>query len=324
MLAAEIRERRARGRKVGPRFVSVRGKQLGRFLFKQRLNVDQVPLPFVVGDYEHTIDEKGAKDVWVRQPGSGLEKRQATLQICLRAGVDDLGNNLPQLPIAIIFRGTGQRITEAEKRAYDPRVHVYFQKCAWVDMTVAIEWQNRTLIPCMNEHLPGEESVIFADNPDAQIQEDYIKNQKGKGRAVGWSLLKDGTYWAQPIDQGAGREWVLMTWWVGGGYERTCGRVGIHRYFTKSGCNLNVTCEGDDEITPEGLDTFTFERPTIPAVIQENPVQQQVAPISHTELQKEVEEQELQELDSEESEDECTDEEEKWFLPDGCLSEYLN
>eukprot|EP00854_Cymbomonas_tetramitiformis_P027108 gene27108-33347_t len=50
-LSSEILARRARGRK-------------GRFLFKHRLNVDQVPLPFVVGDYDHTIDERGAKDVW--------------------------------------------------------------------------------------------------------------------------------------------------------------------------------------------------------------------------------------------------------------------
>ncbi|KAK3279245.1 hypothetical protein CYMTET_12859 [Cymbomonas tetramitiformis] len=117
-LSSEIRARRARGRK-------------GRFLFKHRLNVDQVPLPFVVGDYDHTIDERGAKDVWVRQPGaSGLEKRQATLQICIRAGVDSEGKNLPQPPVAIWFRGTGKRISDAEKAAYHPDVHVYWQKCA--------------------------------------------------------------------------------------------------------------------------------------------------------------------------------------------------
>ncbi|KAK3270496.1 hypothetical protein CYMTET_21107 [Cymbomonas tetramitiformis] len=136
-LAVEVRSRRARGRKVGPRFLSVRGKQLqkkhypndtkgfaagqhwrvnymrrmcfrrrkrthkksqsyasmGRFLFRNRFNVDQVPLPFVVGDFEHTVDEKGAKDVWIRQPGSGLEKRQATLQICIRAGKTPEGKN---------------------------------------------------------------------------------------------------------------------------------------------------------------------------------------------------------------------------------------
>ncbi|KAK3257053.1 hypothetical protein CYMTET_33845 [Cymbomonas tetramitiformis] len=208
------------------------------------------------------------------EKGSGLEKRQATLQIGLRAGVDDLGNNLPQPPIAIIFRGTGKRISEAEKRAYDPRVLVYFQKCAWVDRTTAIEWQNGTLIPWLNEHIPHEES--------------------GAGREV----KHDVDYEDEWLEDGEN----------------------LQKYFTKSGCNITATGEGDDAITPEGLDTFTFERPTILAVIQEMPVQHLVAPISHTEMQEEVEEPELQELDSEESEDECTDEEEKWFLPDGFVT----
>ncbi|KAK3245236.1 hypothetical protein CYMTET_45185 [Cymbomonas tetramitiformis] len=278
-LAVEVRAKRARGRKVGPRFASVRVEQLvkqhypdaefsaspnwrlkwkrregfatrkrthkkpqsyasmGRFLFKHRLNVDQVPLPFVVGDYDHTYEDKGSKDVWVRQPGS--EKR----------------------------------ITEAEKAAYHPGVHVYWQKCAWVDRATSLEWQNGTFIPWLDEHIPNDESVVFADNLDAQVQPEYLGNQKEKGRALGWSLLKGGTHWSQPVDQGAGREvkrdidyeqnewlenldnlekWenceltasdrrVLMTWWAGAVYTRTCARVDLNRYFEKSGCLLSVT-----------------------------------------------------------------------------------
>ena len=43
-----------------------------------RYNVDQVPLPFVV-DPGTTYATVGNKKVWVSQPSSGLDKRQATL-----------------------------------------------------------------------------------------------------------------------------------------------------------------------------------------------------------------------------------------------------
>ena len=47
-------------------------------------NVDQVPLPFVI-DQDKTYEMKGSEQVWVSQPSSGLDKRQATLQLCIRA-----------------------------------------------------------------------------------------------------------------------------------------------------------------------------------------------------------------------------------------------
>ena len=83
----------------------------------------QVPLPFAATG-KHTLDFKGAKKVHVAQPGSGLDKRQATLQICFNAHGE--GKCL-QPPVGIIFRGTGTGIKGAEWAAYDPRVHVYFQ-----------------------------------------------------------------------------------------------------------------------------------------------------------------------------------------------------
>ncbi|KAK3240823.1 hypothetical protein CYMTET_49366 [Cymbomonas tetramitiformis] len=309
-LAKEIRARRARGRK-------------GRFLFKHRLNVDQVPLPFVVGDYDHTIEDKGSKDVWVRQPGSGLEKRQATLQICIRAGKDAEGNNLPQPPLALWFRGTGKRISEAEKAAYHPDVHVYWQKCAWVDRPSSIEWQNGTLIPWLREHIPDDESVIFADKLDAQIQPEYLANQKEKASSLGWSLLKGGTNWSQPVDQelSASDRRILMTWWAGNGNKRTCGRVDFNRYFEKTGCLLDVNGEGDDKITPEGLSSFAFDRPIISAVLSTTPVQENLQSTSHAELEESVLREELAEEEELSDEDEGTAEAEKWCIPTGYLAE---
>ena len=56
----------------------------GRWLPANRYNVDQVPLPFVV-DQGKTYAETGDKQIWISQPISGLKKRQATLQLCIRA-----------------------------------------------------------------------------------------------------------------------------------------------------------------------------------------------------------------------------------------------
>ena len=40
--------------------------------------------------------------------------------------------------MAIIFRGTGKRISKVEKKAYDSRVDVFFQKKAWADSEFGI------------------------------------------------------------------------------------------------------------------------------------------------------------------------------------------
>ena len=63
----------------------------GRWLPCNRWNVDQVPLPFVV-DQDRTYADKGAQSVWIAQPGSGLEKRQATLQLVIDLKASNLSN----------------------------------------------------------------------------------------------------------------------------------------------------------------------------------------------------------------------------------------
>ncbi|KAK3274165.1 hypothetical protein CYMTET_17640 [Cymbomonas tetramitiformis] len=156
-----------------------------------------------------------------------------------------------------------------------------------------------------------------------------------------------------PVDQGAGREvkrdidyeqnewlevlenlekWentelsasdrrILMTWWAGNGYKRTCGRVDFNRYFEKTGCLLDVNGEGDDKITPEGLSSFTFDRPIISAVLSTTPVQENLQSTSHAELEESVLREELAEEEELSDEDEGTDEAEKWFIPTGYLAE---
>ena len=88
--------------------------KFGRFLPTQRFNVDQSPLPFAINTkttYEHVEPknpENRHKKIWVSQPGSGLDKRQCSLQVCFRpSGL--------QPKIAVIFRGKGKKISAAEK-----------------------------------------------------------------------------------------------------------------------------------------------------------------------------------------------------------------
>ena len=74
----------------------------------------------------------------VSQLSSGLDKRQATLQLCF--GADGEQNVKP----ALIFRGKGRVATE-EKEKYDKRVDVYFQQNARMDEE--INMQSRAYIP---------------------------------------------------------------------------------------------------------------------------------------------------------------------------------
>ena len=88
-------------------------------------------------------------------PSSGLDKRQATLQLCF--GADGEQNVKP----ALIFRGKGRVATE-EKEKYDKGVDVYFQQNAWMDEEINMQWVQGTLIPIIGND--KEEKVLFADN----------------------------------------------------------------------------------------------------------------------------------------------------------------
>ena len=57
----------------------------GRFITKQRISVDQSPLPFVLDmkrTYDHYEKGKGHKhNTWISTPDEGLTRRQCSLQI---------------------------------------------------------------------------------------------------------------------------------------------------------------------------------------------------------------------------------------------------
>ena len=117
---------------AGVRSVQPRDPKYGRFQLNERFNSDQVPLPFVNGQSE-TWAPKGSKRVSIAQPFSGLERRQCTIQ-------PTIGPGGKVMQCAIIFRGTGKRISKVEKKAYVLRVDVFFQKNAWADSDSCMAW----------------------------------------------------------------------------------------------------------------------------------------------------------------------------------------
>ena len=115
----------------------------GRYKPRQRLNVDQCPLPFLVGTKRtYELIEKDINqhdhEVWISQPGSGLAKRQCTIQICL-------GPTGEQPRLGVIFRGTGKGVNNDKKAVHHPDIYVYYQENAWADTKMSVEWVQKTL-----------------------------------------------------------------------------------------------------------------------------------------------------------------------------------
>lgn len=126
----------------------------GIFGPKNTFNVDQVPLPFASSS-KRTIEFLGTQRVWIKQPGSGLDKRQATLQLLIR------GEGKQPKPV-LIFRGkkTYTRPQDKEKRRkeealYDDDVLVLWQPQSWADTETCVEWATGPFTDFVNEHLNG-------------------------------------------------------------------------------------------------------------------------------------------------------------------------
>ena len=255
-------------------------RKYGRWLPNHRYNVDQVPLPFVIGQ-EKTYDISGSKQVWVSQPSSGLDKRQATLQLCIRASGEQ------KVKPAIVFRGKGN-VTREEKARYDKGVDVYFQKSAWMDADVNMQWVKGTLIPGIEKG--SNEKVLFADNVGFQLAEEFHQECRRKVNALVYLLPPNHTDKVQPIDAGCGKmmklkigeameRWleddhnldlwhdkisakerrILMTTWVAEAWKELTAEEDLFRkLFEKTGCLMTADCSEDDKIRPQGLENYTF------------------------------------------------------------------
>jgi hypothetical protein len=72
----------------------------GRFSPGAYFHMDQIPLPFVLAS-ERSLNEIGQPNFILMPKGSGLDKRQCSIQLCIRAEGRQLVRPM------VIFRGTG-------------------------------------------------------------------------------------------------------------------------------------------------------------------------------------------------------------------------
>ena len=274
----------------------------GRYRPAQRFNVDQVPLPFAIDTkttYEEPVAKEKRKDhkVWVAQPGSGLEKRQCSLQVCFSPVKD-------RCRIAIIFRGKG-KISEDERLAYHKGVDVYFQKCAWADKEVSVDWAEKTFGPIAKDL--NDEFIIFCDNLDGQTCDGFREKIKQLNGIVRYGPVGKTDTW-QPVDSGFGhllkvlisneqQDWlehdenmdiwlgndgkkftakdrrILITHWVGDAWGKLQDPKYDHsrwRCFERTGCLLTADGSDDDKVKPEGMPEYVVPPPLLREMIPSN------------------------------------------------------
>jgi hypothetical protein len=248
-------------------------------------NMDQTPLPFILDDGK-TYDIKGVKEVWAQSGQSGLDKRQATVQLTVFAdGIDRVRPTL-------IFKGKGLRIATKEKQSYDKRVRVMFQEKAWCDEEIMKEWINTEWSnPFTN--LIRSKKILLADVHRAQ-QTDGVKALLTKKMTSLCNIPPGCTSRVQVVDVmvnkpfkdevrrlfedhldknlesyvegkiSASARRVLMTKWVGAAWSKV-GKMkeSIVRSFKK--CGLSVALDGseDHEVNIEGIPDYQMPKPFV-------------------------------------------------------------
>ena len=135
----------------------------GRFSGDRIYHMDQIPLAFVLNpQHIYTLNSIGEPVFLLAPKGSGLDKRQATLQLCIRAEGDQ------HVRLGIIFKGTGQGATQEEKdlyRSLSNLIFVYWQPNAWADEEVMMHWLDQFNADTSSVH---DEILLGMDNHGAQ------------------------------------------------------------------------------------------------------------------------------------------------------------
>ena len=102
--------------------------------------------------------------------------------------------------LAIVFRSTGKRIPEHERRAWHSKVDVYFQQNTWVDTKTCMECAGKTLSKFVElENL--SKFLLLCGNLDAQTT-DQFKEEIPRLNGLIWYGLKHGTDLWQVVDAG--------------------------------------------------------------------------------------------------------------------------
>jgi len=169
--------------------------EYGRFPKDLIFNVDQSPL-CLQEEAKTTIAFKGQEIVQVAEK-DGASKRFCTLQVCI--ALNGTGKeNPPQPKMTIIFRGQGKRISAEERASWDPRVHVMFQKKAWVDGPTHIDWLEAVLSPFMIAH-EKKEILLLMDNHSAHSTDEVLSAFAKRG-VVPFFFPSGCTHIVQPVD----------------------------------------------------------------------------------------------------------------------------
>lgn len=67
--------------------------------------------------------------------------------------------------VAIVFRGTGKRISDDEINCYHNSVDVYRQQSVWIDTKPYIDSAKNTFTPVMEDK---QDNILFGDNVEGQ------------------------------------------------------------------------------------------------------------------------------------------------------------
>ena len=101
-----------------------RCEKYGRFPGWLMFHADQIPLPFVF-DGLRSKNPRG-EQCRLAQPGDGLDKRQATVHLTIRAEGEQI------VKPVLVFRGFGVKIPDTELVQYPDNISVWWQPRAWM------------------------------------------------------------------------------------------------------------------------------------------------------------------------------------------------
>lgn len=242
-----------------------------------------------------SYDTVGAKRVWIVGTKADDGKRFCTLQIVARAA-----NGPPDKPrhgqpkIGIIFRGTGQRISQEEKQAWHKDVHVRFQRKAWADSEYCeLHAANEMREATEEARAQGQESVAIYDNLHGQTTDEHLKILHRHAKCERHLLPTGVTSEIQLIDDGIGYavknemghaldEWlgegdnlakwtsqegtqfsmsdkrIMVTKLAAEAWERVCQRFDFEKAAARIGLRMTVDGTGDELIKLQGIENYTF------------------------------------------------------------------
>ena len=276
-------------------------QDIGRFKLENIANVDQTPMPFEIGT-DTTYNNAGDRTVWVKSLGSGLDKRQATVQLTVHA------DGIPHTPPMIVFRGKGLRITSKEQEQWDKRVVVKFQENAWVDETVGLQW-----VQFIWRQRTFEPRLLILDVHKAQKTPAFLR-ALGLRHTTPAFIPPGCTGLVQPLDVALNKPFkdlvdiqyqehfeanldasvmgkisaserrILMTKWIGSAWKAFCSNYQetIKASFVKCGIAVPIDGSQDSLIQIRGLTNYHVPAWTSNSSLTSKPLHEAVISKDHT------------------------------------------